>query len=352
MTKIDKHIEIVRTSVKSLSAMSQKSCDGIQAALSKYYTRVGVTTVDNIADLETLAALKPDLVFIGMKFVPINPTLGSNDPNGIWLTTYLDEQGIAYTGSSRIAHQLELNKPLAKQCVIDAGLNTSQYFEVKQNQPHIENTSVEFPLFVKPTNRGGGLGIDSSSVVYNHSELKAKIAAIASNFQSDSLVESYLPGREFSVAILKDELSNEFSVMPLELIAPEDGNGVRILSEQVKTNDTESFAEVTDEIIRLKINRLALDVFHALSARDYGRIDIRMDAHGVPQFLEANLTPSLIKDYGNFPKACKLNINLDFEPMLLTIVRLALKRAPKATPKPILLHTPVVPSLETALDPI
>jgi hypothetical protein len=47
----------------------------------------------------------------------------------------------------------------------------------------------------------------------------------------------------------------------------------------------------------------------------------------VPNFLEANLIPSLIKDYGNFPKACAINIGMGYEQMLLAIVQLGLLRA-------------------------
>jgi D-alanine-D-alanine ligase len=69
-----------------------------------------------------------------------------------------------------------------------------------------------------------------------------------------------------------------------------------------------------------------LDSFVALGARDYGRIDIRMDSHGVPHFLEANLISSLLRDYGNFPKACLLNSNIDYENMIYRIIDLSLSR--------------------------
>jgi D-alanine-D-alanine ligase len=117
--------------------------------------------------------------------------------------------------------------------------------------------------------------------------------------------------------------------MPLELIAPADKNGRRFLSAAVKSADTESFIEVTDEGIKAKITTLALSIFHALGAQDYGRIDIRLDAFGIPQFLEANLIPSLIRSYGNFPKACLLNLGMGHTNMILHITRLGLARNKK-----------------------
>lgn len=95
---------------------------------------------------------------------------------------------------------------------------------------------------------------------------------------------------------------------------------------KLKKADTESTHPVADGNLRNSISVLALSVFRALGARDYGRIDIRLDANGVPNFLEANLIPSLIEKYGNFPKACMMNRGLGYEEMILKITDLAINR--------------------------
>lgn len=353
MIKVNKHIEIVRSSKSWLSSMSQESCDGLITVLSKHYAEVGVTTVNNLSDLKRLVASKPDLVFLGMKFVPMDPALGLLSPAKIWVTKYLDEFGVAYTGSGHVAHKLELNKPLAKQRALDAGISTSPFHVIKQNQQPIwDDISLAFPMFVKPTNRGGGLGIDSDSVVHNFDQLQAKVASIATGLQSDSLIEEYVPGREFSVAILKNEYSGEFSVMPIELVTEPNAQGIRLLSSAIKTSNSERAIEVTDKVIKSKVSALAIDIFHALGAQDYGRIDIRLNESGTPQFLEANLIPSLISGYGSFPKACVLNLNLDYEPMILSIVRLALARSVNASqgaPAIATAYDAAVPTFEAAL---
>lgn len=346
MKKINKHIEIVRSSKKGLNSLSQESCDGVLVVLTKNYAKVGVTIVNNLQQLEALADIKPDLVFLGMKFVPANEELGLKDPNRIWLTDFFDEHDITYTGSSQTAHELELNKPLAKQCAQEAGIKTSPFLVIRQGQiPSRADFPLEFPLFVKPTSRGGGFGVDSDSVVLNFEQLQSKIQAISA-LQSDSLIEEYLSGREFSVALLKNEQSSEFMVMPLELIVQPDSRGARLLSGKVKSSNEEITVEVTDATIKSKICELALDMFHALGARDYGRIDIRLDKNGTVHFLEANLLPSLISGYGSFPKACVLNIGLDYEPMILSIVRLGLARSLEKTDEDIL-----APALEGLLEP-
>lgn len=308
--------------------MSKRSRQAILLALSKYYTDVRITIVDDRADLEALVERKPDLVFLGMKFVPANPLLGLKDRNRVWISQYLDEYGITYTGSNQIANELEANKPLAKQCSINAGLKTSPYYVIKQNQKFSEaDIALTYPLFVKPTDRGGGMGIDSNSIVNNFAELQSKVKSITNKVKSDSLIEEYLPGREISVAILKNELTNEFLIMPIERIVPPDEHGARILSVEMKLADAGLSVAVAAGKVKDQVSELAINVFHALGARDYARIDIRLDNAGVPNFLEANLIPSLIEGYGNFPKSCLLNTGLEYEPMLLNIINLAFARS-------------------------
>jgi len=312
--------------------MSQASADAIFEVLSRHYVNVGMTIINDLADLEALVAAGPDLVFLGMQFI--------STPQRVWLSDYFDEYDIAYTGSPQTAHELERNKPLAKQRVLDAGLKTAAYCVINQDQLATQSDiQLAFPLFIKPTNKGGGLGVSSDSVARNFTQLQSKAQSISTTFRTDSLIEEYLPGREFSVAILKDESSGYYLSMPIELIAPSDANGDRLLSGPVKASNAEQALPVTDRIMKSAVADLALAVFHALGARDYGRIDIRLDTAGTPHFLEANLIPSLIDGYGSFPKACALNGGLQYEQMILSITNLGLSsglREVEATLEPAL----------------
>ena len=117
--------------------------------------------------------------------------------------------------------------------------------------------------------------------------------------------------------------------MPIELIAPQDKFGMRILGRNVKNSNKECVKKIIEKKLEYRIKKLAINAFHSLGARDYARIDIRLDTQGNPHFLEANLIPSLIQGYGSFPKACLLNINMDYEVMILHIVKLAFIRENK-----------------------
>lgn len=321
LSKIDLNIQIVRSSRLPLSSMSELSANAILKVLKKNYTNAGITTVNNLSDLNALVDKKPDILFLGMQYI-----FDDTDENSkIWLSSFFDDLDIPYTGSGCGAHLLELNKNQAKQSVIDAGLMSSPFVVIKNGDEltsALENLS--FPMFVKPTNKGGGVGIDVKSVVRNAEELRSKVNSLTENDWTDSLVEQYLDGREFSVAVLMCD--DKLVALPIELVALPDENGLRILSRDVKSSNTESALAVEEVEVYRKVAELAIESFKALGARDYGRIDIRMDSDGVPYFLEANLIPSLIEGYGSFPKSCLLNRGLDYEPMIMHIVDLAAKR--------------------------
>ncbi|HET8991863.1 MAG TPA: hypothetical protein VFN31_02410 [Candidatus Saccharimonadales bacterium] len=236
----------------------------------------------------------------------------------------------------RPAYEFGRNKPQAKQRIQASGLDSADFLVIAQGQEFTDqDISLNYPLFIKPTNRGGGLGIDSQSVVHNFEQLKAKVITITGQFKGDALIEQYLAGREFSVAILKDYETHEYHVLPLELIAPEDECGNRILSGKVKRLNVESANTIKDAKLKDLISNFALSCFHSLSARDFGRIDIRLSRSGNPSFLEANLIPSLISGYGSFPKACVLNIGLEHDDMIMNIVKLGLSRSEEKSEIPL-----------------
>ncbi len=327
MPKINRHIEIMRSTNLKLSSLSQSSCAAIFALLKEHYTTVGVTTVNNLADLMALAATKPDLVFIGMKYVP-------NGDKKVWVSKYLEERGIAHTGSPKVAIEFEQNKPLAKQHVLDNGLASARYQVVPHGQvPSLESFTLHFPVFIKPASLGGGSGVDDRSIAHNYQSMVTKLNALTEESAADSLIEEYLPGREFSVAVLQDEASFQLLVMPIEMKPSADRNGDRILSLALKKGSLETpVAPVPAGPLRDQLIELSESVFNVLGARDYGRIDIKLNAAGEPFFLEANLIPCLIKGSGNFPKACMINQGINYEEMILRIVRLGLARSKREMP--------------------
>lgn len=334
MTKIQKTIEIARTDLPRLSSLSKDSAESIRVCLAQKYSNVVVSNINSQTDLEQLAVRRPDIVFMGMDVMPRSHPTDAYDEDIIWVTDFLAKHSIEHTGSGVRAIQLERNKPLAKDAVRLAGFNTASYFVVPKEVKFTGNTTgLSYPLFVKPSDSGAGVGVDEFSISHNEQELRVKIEALKNERGTDIIVEQYLPGREFSIAVLTSQDSGELFAMPIEIVAPKNSKGDRVLGIKTKGENKEVVSPVTNLRLYNELCKLALGSFKAIGGRDYGRIDVRLDADGVPNFLEANLIPSLIKGYGNFPKASKINRGLEFESVIESIVDLALSRKSIALPE-------------------
>lgn len=325
MNKLDYSIEIAHTENMNINTMGMRSCRMIQSALSSVYKKVGISRVNNANELIQLVSKKPDLVFLGLKRLPRAGGFSDVGLEDNWVSDYLDKAGINYTGSSRKALELGVYKNYAKKHIQAAGLPTAKFFKALPGQfMTASDLPLEFPLFVKPNSSGGSKGIDDNSVVRNFTEFKKKIEYIYDRFGTSSLVEQYLTGREFSVAVLA-ELSGGLKAMPIEIIADQNSKGDRILSCGIKKADTERVVTIKETDVYQQVSQLALDVFTALGARDFGRVDIRMDESGQPYFLEANLIPGLSGGY--FTRACRLNAGMEYDEMIQHIAKLGLSRS-------------------------
>lgn len=314
-------IEVVRSNFKHISSMSETSARDIVATLQKHYTDVSLTNIDTTSDLQKLIERKPDLVFAGLYHV-------TDEASGakVWLADELEKNGIRFTGSGKHANRLSLNKHLAKQRMIESGIRTATFRLVKRGDEKIADIEgLTYPLFVKPTNKSGGQGIDEFSVVRHPSLLWQKIRFIHERHYTDALVEEYLPGREFSVGVIGNT-SQDMLAMPLELVARKDSNGDRVRSRDIKVSDAEDMNEVTDLAERKVVGDFAIRAFQALGGTGYGRIDIRFNQYGIPFFLEANHIPSLIQADSSFLRAYEMTTGKSYESMILRIVQLAFER--------------------------
>lgn len=315
--KIDKRIEIITVPKLADPTKNQKNVgivldeELIQEILAKHYETVTITEINNNGDLDRLVTRNPDLVFSGIKYFDFfDKTL--------WLNDYLDQFGIPYIASSTKALDSESDKSRAKAIMRKAGITTARYFTARPGEhPTEDSIPIAFPLFVKPVTGGDSRGVDANSVVSDFAGFLAKVAQVQNLQQSSSLVETYLSGKEYSVGIFEDIATGFLTAMPIEIIVEENRNGNRILDFDIKKNNTEKVIAVTDRVIHRQISDLAKAAFKALDGKSFGRIDIMMSQGGVPHFIEANLMPGLRKGY--FYRACKLNLNMGYEQMILRI---------------------------------
>ncbi|MDC1212350.1 D-alanine--D-alanine ligase [Pelagibacteraceae bacterium] len=320
--KINKSIEIVIVHNPGEKNFHQDNVgiileeNKILKILSKRYTDVSITKIDNKKDLDRLLKRKPDLVFSGVKYFNFNN-------KKIWLNDCLEAYDIPYIASSRTALDNESDKNLAKKLILRAKIKTADFFVTSPAQ-HQNKSSIpiSFPLFIKPIKGGDSRGIDSNSVAYNFASFKKKVLEIKTKHNLSSLVETYLPGKEYSVGIFQDSINGSLRAMPIEIIIKKNTNGHCILDFDIKKDDEEKVIAVTDEEILKKLSILAKKSFNALGGKSLGRIDIKMNHLGVPHFMEANLMPGLRKGY--FYRSCLLNLNMSYDDMILNIANTGL----------------------------
>lgn len=349
MKMINKYIEIAHTENMNINTMGLRSCEMIQSALASSYKKVGISRVNDAHELMQLVSKKPDLIFLGLKRLPQTNGFSDIGLDDSWISDYLDKVGINYTGSSRKALELGVYKNNAKAQVETAGLPTAKFFKALPGQyTSAIDIPLEFPLFVKPNSSGGSKGIDDDSVVRDFISFEKKVASIFNRFGTSALAEQYLTGREFSVAILAKNNGNSLIAMPIEIVADKNERGDRILSCGVKKADTERVIPIVEGAVHRQVGELAKGIFNALGARDFGRIDIRMDENGNPHFLEANLIPGLSGGY--FTRACRINAGMEYNEMILSIAKLAISRSGSPLPFEINLAEPEALELSSSAE--
>ncbi len=330
--KINKQIEVVTTatlSMKETGFGSIETCKNICDTLRTHYTHVNFNEVTSEQDLIGIADTNPDLVVLCVKYLAVE-----NSDTKIWLSDFFSQCGILHTGSSRTTLEYDSNKGKAKRTVLDHGLATAKYFfahpDVTKSERHLP---LPLPLFIKPVDAANGNGIDENSLVHDFASYEAKIKEIFSIYGAPALVEEYLPGREFTVAILDDPSRNSRLISPVEIIVSENTKGDRILGAKEKAGNNEKLLNLS-KIEKAVVSELAGKVFSALGVQDFGRIDIKMDALGIPYFMEANLIPGMTPETSYFPRACFSNQGMWYQEVVLKITELALTRieAPANTP--------------------
>ena len=112
----------------------------------------------------------------------------------------LDVFGIPYTFSDPLVLSLCLHKGMTKHVVRDLGIPTPD-FHVVEKEGEIPLVRIPFPVFVKPVAEGTGKGIRAASKVSNQEELHLVCRDLLERFGQPVVVESFLPGREFTVGI-------------------------------------------------------------------------------------------------------------------------------------------------------
>jgi len=216
----------------------------------------------------------------------------------------LEMLGIPYTGSGVLTLALTLDKPLTKKVLAYHGIPTAK-FKVFKCEKNVDARGFSFPVFAKPSHEGSSMGISPGCVCRNVAELRAEVKRLSAVYDQPVLVEDYLPGREFTVAILGNKSPVIFPIMEINFDAVPECHG-RIYSRQFKVDWSEDIyymcpAPLSPELEQ-QLKDTALKTYRVLGCRDLSRVDLRLDKNGVPNVMEINPLPGMAPGFSDYPR--------------------------------------------------
>lgn len=237
----------------------------------------------------------------------------------------LDAWQIPYVFSDPLACALTLHKGMAKHVIRGHGLATPD-FAVIDSPAEVRDVKLRYPLFAKPVAEGTGKGISTASCASSARELLTVCTALRTRYGQPVLVEEFLPGREFTVGVVGTGSSAEaLGTMEVHL-GPKADPGVYTFDNKEHWEGRVTYSLLTEQPLVTEVESLAVSAWQALGCRDGGRLDIRLDAAGVPNFLEANPLAGLNPDHSDLPFICRFR-NIPYDELIRRIVVSALSRA-------------------------
>ncbi len=261
-------------------------------------TVVGRDVLDAVA---RLTAAKPDLVF---NLCEAMAGSSRNEPTFVGL---LDLYGIPYTGADLLGLASCLYKHRAKDILVGRGVSTppARFLESADlADPDLER--LDYPWFVKLVHEDASVGITEENVVHSAAALRHRATALHAEYHQPVLAERYVEGREINVSLIGNGSNPQ--VLPLHEIdfAAMPADRPRIVSYAAKWDESHvdydgtkpvPLRDATPELIAA-VERTARAAWHALGLRDYGRVDLRVDASGTPWVIDVNPNCDISPDAG------------------------------------------------------
>jgi D-alanine-D-alanine ligase len=242
--------------------------------------------------------------------------------------------GISFTGSDSKTLALCQDKYRAKAVMRTSGLPTARaQLITAEDAPR----AIPLPVIIKPNNEDASLGIYPESVARAEEDYKAQVSRVFRNYGRQAIVESFIDGREFNVAVMENSEIVPLPVSEIDFSELPKGHP-RILSYDAKWFEDHPLFQKTppvcpapiDEALRERLQSTAAEAFRVMGCRDYARIDMRMDAKGRLYILEVNPNPDISLNAGYARSLAAAGIG--YPDFWKTMVDNAMKRKDRCDP--------------------
>jgi D-alanine-D-alanine ligase len=205
----------------------------------------------------------------------------------------------------------------------DCGVPTAP-FAVVESMADLAAVDLPFPLFAKPIAEGTGKGVTPASRVVNRAALRKLCRQLLERYRQPVLVETFLPGREFTVGVIGTGAAAE-AVAVMEVLL--NGQAEAGVYSYINKEECEGRVvyRLADGEEAEAAGAVALAAWRALGCRDGGRVDLRQDAGGRPLFLEVNPLAGLHPTHSDLPIMCTL-AGIPYDALIGRIVESARRR--------------------------
>jgi D-alanine-D-alanine ligase len=236
----------------------------------------------------------------------------------------LDAWEIPYTFSDPMVMGLTLHKGMTKHVVRDRGIPTAA-FAVIESRADLAGLDLPYPLFAKPVAEGTGKGVTPASRVADAAALRRVVGELLERFRQPVLVETFLPGREFTVGITGTGPA-AVAIGTMEVVLGERAEAGVYSYVNKEESESRVHYHLADDAEAAAAAEVALAAWRALGCRDGGRVDIRSDGEARPHFLEVNPLAGLHPEHSDLPIMCGL-AGIPYPDLIGRIVESALARA-------------------------
>ena len=214
--------------------------------------------------------------------------------------------GVPFTGSQGVTLATCQNKYRTKLILESAEIPTAPFF-LATSLPVDADHELNFPLIVKPAFEDASGGISRDSVVHSHASLERQVAHVLKEFEMPALVEEFIEGREIHCALLGNHSPEVLPLFEMDFDDSEfnvDGEWrPQMITFKAKWDPHSKDFYSMDAIVPAPdldpeteqyIREIAIAAYKAVGARDYARIDMRLDEDDEPYVLEINPNPDLV----------------------------------------------------------
>jgi D-alanine-D-alanine ligase len=306
---------------------SEETINAVMNALrSKGHDVCGVEADDKAP--ENLSRIRPDIVF--------NIAEGLfGDFRESYIPMVCERLKLPYSGSGPLTLAICLNKARTKEILSYYSIPNAKFATFHPGEK-INPEAFTFPAIIKPIAEGSSKGIFDDSVVHNIETAKKRIAEKLKKYRQPVIIEEFLEGREFTVAVWGN--GENVEVLPIVSInydeLPKDAHKIYSYEAKWVWDTPEKPLDIFQCPAKLTskekkaIDSLVKRTFAVLGVRDLCRVDVRFDSAGVPNILELNPLPGILpdpEDNSCFPKAAR-TAGYAYADMLDNVVKIASAR--------------------------